>query len=131
MSLQDQGAKPPRDWRRGGLWTAGVAGAYLLFLGLARFLVAARLHGPFVSGYFAIVVAATLIAILACWPLLARAAANADQRQVVEQVLLYGVGGALTLFLLLLFSRSIDGSLFSHVANFVGRDLVRASQIQS
>lgn len=131
MSAQQHTGRAARDWRRGGLWTAGLAAAYLVFLGLARFLVAARLNGPFLSPYFALVLFTTLLAALVFWPVLARAAASDEQRQIVEQVLMYGVGGALGIFLLLLFTRSIDGALFTQVANFVGRDLVRAAQIHS
>ncbi|WP_099539361.1 hypothetical protein [Caulobacter sp. X] len=131
MSDPDHVGQAARDWRLGGLWTAGLAGAYLVFLGLARVLVAERLHGPYFSPYFALVLVTTLLAALVFWPVLARAAASSEQRQIVEQVLMYGVGGALGVFLLLLFSRSIDGPMFSHVANFVGRDLVRAAQIHS
>jgi hypothetical protein len=113
---------------RAAIWSLGVAGAYAVFLMLSRVLVASRYHGAFWSPYFVVVLGAALLAAAALWPMLAKAASSETQRPVVESVLLYGLGGALAVFVLLLLDQDLQGQVFDGLASFVGKDLVRAAQ---
>ena len=116
---------------RATVWAAGVAGAYTIFLVLSRVLVASRYPGPFWSPYFIVVLGAAVLGAAALWPMLAKAAASEAQRPVVDSVLIYGLGGALAVFVLLLLDQDLQGHVFEALAGFVGKDLVRAAQSAS